>query len=426
MGPERPRRDLAHRRLWDDAGIDGDRVRLFETTQISRIEAAPGRRVGPGRFRSPLGFFSVRLDRHPDRALFHYDHVVGDRHLYRRQMLPAAPTLPPGPLADFDVFWQTFADQYPFFAAKGIDWNAVRRAYRPRVGTADLYELLTQMLAPLGDAHTGITDGTRQFSGHRPGTAIPTLEMESRIGPFIVRRDLRGVPPAVYANGLISYADLPGRLGYLRPLTFRYTEGIDYAAEVSELDNALDSILTRDRVASLRGLIIDLRINGGGSDALALRMASRLTDRPFFAYAKQARNDVRDATRFTRPQPVWVPETDRPRYARPVVILAGGSTMSAGETFTQAMLNRPQRPVLIGQPTQGVFSDTLQRTLPNGWEFWLPNEQYLDRRGRSYDGTGIPPDITTPVFTDEEFAADRDSAFDRAVSLLAARRRRHS
>jgi C-terminal processing protease CtpA/Prc len=217
---------------------------------------------------------------------------------------------------------------------------------------------------------------------------------------------------------LISYADLPGRLGYLRPLTFRYTEGIDYAAEVSELDGALDKILTRERVESLRGLIIDLRINGGGSDALALRMASRLSRRPFFAYAKQARNDVRDAIRFTTPQPVWVPATDRPRYTGPVVILAGGSTISAGETFTQALLNRPQRPILIGQPTQGVFSDTLQRHLPNGWEFWLPNERFLDRRGRTYDGTGIPPDITTPVFTDEEFAADRDSAFDRAVALL--------
>lgn len=294
----------------------------------------------------------------------------------------------------------------------------MRRAYRARVGTTDLYELFTRMLAPLGDAHTGITDGTRQFSGHRPGTAIPTLELESRIGPFIVRRNLRGVPPATYANGLISYADLPGRVGYLRPLTFRYTEGIDYAAELSELDSALDSILTRDRVAWLRGLVVDLRINGGGSDALALRMASRLTDRPYFAYAKRARNDVRDATRFTRPQPMWVPATDRPRYAGPIAILAGGSTISAGETFTQAMLNRPRRPIVIGQPTQGVFSDTPQRTLPNGWEFWLPNEEYLDRRGRTYDGTGIPPDITTPVFTDEKFAADRDSAFDRAVTLL--------
>lgn len=33
-------------------------------------------------------------------------------------------------------------------------------------------------------------------------------------------------------------------------------------------------------------------------------------------------------------------------------------------------------------------------------------------------GRGIPPHVRTPVFTDEEFAANRDSAFDTAVTLL--------
>jgi hypothetical protein len=31
-----------------------------------------------------------------------------------------------GPLGTFDVFWTTYAENYPFFALKGIDWNAVR------------------------------------------------------------------------------------------------------------------------------------------------------------------------------------------------------------------------------------------------------------------------------------------------------------
>ena len=36
----------------------------------------------------------------------------------------------------------------------------------------------------------------------------------------------------------------------------------------------------------------------------------------------------------------------------------------------------------------------------------------------SFDGNGIPPHIDEPVFTDEEFAPDRDSVFDRARNEL--------
>jgi C-terminal processing protease CtpA/Prc len=61
-----------------------------------------------------------------------------------------------------------------------------------------------------------------------------------------------------------------------------------------------------------------------------------------------------------------------------------------------------------------VFSDMLRVQLPGGWMFALPNEQYFDCFGHSYDGPGIPPHWTVPVFTDEEFAQRRDSAFDLA------------
>ncbi|MGH3859249.1 S41 family peptidase [Actinokineospora sp.] len=101
-----------------------------------------------------------------------------------------------------------------------------------------------------------------------------------------------------------------------------------------------------------------------------------------------------------------------------MVLLTGGSTISAGETFTQATLGRTSQPVRIGAHTQGVFSDVMERTLPNGWKFILPNERFLTRWGHTFDGTGIPPHISTPVFTEEEFAHNRDSAFDRAVTLF--------
>ncbi|GGW14503.1 hypothetical protein GCM10010264_59090 [Streptomyces globisporus] len=99
-------------------------------------------------------------------------------------------------------------------------------------------------------------------------------------------------------------------------------------------------------------------------------------------------------------------------------MLTGGSTFSAGETFTQALMDRPGRTVRIGQPTQGVFSDVMVRKLPNGMSAFLPNEEFLTSSGRTFDGTGIPAHLTEPVYTKEEFDRGKDSAFDRAVNVL--------
>ena len=209
-------------------------------------------------------------------------------------------------------------------------------------------------------------------------------------------------------------------MGYLRIATFSGYNPDDpsYAADLTELDRALTAVLTPDRTRHLRGLIIDLRVNGGGADSLGIHIAERLTNMPYVAYAKRARNDPADPTRFTRPEPIRVTPAHAPRYTGPIAVLTGGSTVSAGETFTQALIGRPGRTVRIGQATQGVFSDTMARPLPNGMVAWLPDEEFLTRTGRTFDGTGIPPQLTDPVFTKEEFAKNRDSAFDRAVNLL--------
>ena len=67
-----------------------------------------------------------------------------------------------------------------------------------------------------------------------------------------------------------------------------------------------------------------------------------------------------------------------------------------------------------------MFSDVLGRTLPNGWEFGLPNELFLTEDGRYFDGPGIPPDIEVPVFRDADLEAGRDPALERAMAHLGA------
>ncbi|MCX4982407.1 S41 family peptidase [Streptomyces sp. NBC_00572] len=391
-------------------------LREYQTTAISCVPGEEAVRTAPGTYRTEDGtLLTVR-----PQGTLHIAGSTGDRVLRRLAALPSTcdRTLPDDPLTAFDVFWQTFEENYPFFADKGIDWQAVRDTYRPKVHEdttkEELLALLDDMVAPLYDAHVSVSDGDRRSLPHfRPGTTSRPDLLDSRAKEHIVRRDLGGTEPQEFGNGRISYADLPDGQGYLRISGFAGYDRGDrtYAGQLAVLDRALDTVLTRERTASLQGLIIDLRVNGGGDDALGLHLAGRLTDTPYVAYRKR--------TRDTPPQAVRVePARHTPRYTGPVAVLTADTTFSAGETFTQALIDRPGRTVRVGAPTQGVFSDVLERSLPNGMAFLLPNEEFLTRTGRTFDITGIPPHLPAPVFTEEEFRQNRDSAFDTAAAAL--------
>ena len=92
--------------------------------------------------------------------------------------------------------------------------------------------------------------------------------------------------------------------------------------------------------------------------------------------------------------------------------------MSAAEDFTIALMERLPRVTRIGENIQGVVSEALDRKLPNGWTFSVPNTVYRTADGKAFDATGIPPDINRPVFADKDVAAGRDPVMEAALKML--------
>jgi hypothetical protein len=329
--------------------------------------------------------------------------------------------VPADPISTFDVFWATFAENYNSTIRKNIDWNAVRDRYRPMVNAnttpEELYRILVDMIEPLGDGHAVIDAGDESFAGKRPGTRdeddVSRRDATDAVDAHL-RQDLGVSDIQSFANNRIAYADLPGGLGYLRLTSFDEYDPHDnrFPANSAVLARTLDSIFTQARINAWRGLIIDVRFNTGGDDELGLQLASRLTDTPYTAYTKQARNNPNDPTSYGRLRTVAVTPYAGLRYTGPVRLLTSDLTVSAGETFTEAMLGRTPTPSRVGTATQGVFSDDMDRKLPNGWSFTLGNEEYFAPDGTDYEGRGVPPTIETPVFTREELAQHRDSALD--------------
>jgi hypothetical protein len=415
--------------------VSGAHLKAYELTEISCLPSFTAERANVGATGELLfkvvgrsATYSVRPGGSADRWLVHPNGAASDIVMRRLRSTPAqcGRTLADSPPNNFDVFARTWAEQYGFFDVRKVDWAAITTRERPRVSDRttpeELLQILKGMIEPFEDAHTFIAAESIKQTFHGTRKNDHWLESADRAHAFeiidskYVRGSLR-----TWCNGQVQYGRLDGGVGYVRLKSFSNFGGQPgFESGSAALEAALDEIFAD--ASSWPGLVIDVRINGGGSDAWGLSIASRLAPSPYVAYSKQARADPDDATRWTDPQPSEVRPSSRASFHGPVVELIGIHSVSAAETFTQALLKREPHITRIGENTQGVFSDVLGRKLPNGWTFGLPNERFVTD-GKAYDGAGIAPDVTVPVFPRADLETGRDGALEKALELLGIQRR---
>ena len=103
------------------------------------------------------------------------------------------------------------------------------------------------------------------------------------------------------------------------------------------------------------------------------------------------------------------------RYSGRIILMTSGGTVSAGEIFAISMRALPQV-TIFGQPTMGILSDILGRTLPNGWQIGMSNEIYRTMDNELFESTGVPVDVAIdPVLS---FRDDRLSGVDVGMEAL--------
>jgi len=413
--------------------IEGSTLKAYELTSISCLPAFTAERTGDDvegttfKVVNQAATYLVRANGSASRRLIHRNGAASDVVVRRSSARPnpCARPIADTPLGNFDVFARTWTEQYGFFELRKADWPDITGRARARVTDQttphELFQILRSMIEPLTDAHTRIRAEAigESWSGTRKSANWLEPAERARAFEIVEQKYLRG-PLRSFCNGQVQYGRLDSGVGYLRLKSFsNFGSDSGHESGSAALESALDSIFAD--APSWRGLVIDVRINSGGSDAWGLTIASRLATTSYVAYAKQARANPDDQTKWTAPQPSEVRPSARASYHGPVVELIGIHSVSAAETFTQALLGRTPRVTRIGENTQGVFSDVLTRHLPNGWIFGLPNERFVTD-GKAYDVTGIAPDISVPVFPRTDLESRRDGALEKALDLVGGRR----
>ncbi len=342
------------------------------------------------------------------------------------------------PELNFEVLWQTFDQHYAFFGERDADWQAFYQEMRPQITkdttSSELVKVFEVMLERLGDAHVSLyADGKDVVTvGTRPGARLAG-ECRERLGGACNSRryikDRYGAAKEVqkdnYLDGRVTTAfggdafwgQIDDATGYFRIDSMDGLASGDYSArsDLAAIEAALDDML--EDLGHLAAMIVDVRMNGGGHDTVAVAIANRFADkrrvfgskRPFFDGGTLPPQDL-----------VVEPAGEDLRFEGAVAVLISGETASAAEIFVMAMRALPHV-TLIGTATEGILSDELYRTLPNGWEFSLSSEIYLAHDEALFEAIGVPPDIEVPFLPAEDLEGGLDRGIDVAVAELAAR-----
>jgi C-terminal processing protease CtpA/Prc len=311
----------------------------------------------------------------------------------------------------------------------------VDRKFRPLVhpntSTDELFAIFQQMLEPLRDSHVVLDvfpPGTprgkdwlktplKEVWLHKPDHEPFEDADFDRANEIIEPRYLKE-KAQTFCGGQIRFGLMQsGQVAYLGVLSFhQYSADDDLPAGLECIRAAGDTIFAKTR--DIKGLIIDVRSNGGGEDAFVLELASRLTGRRYLAFGKQAQVLSERKVGFTARDSIFVEPSTGPKYLGEAVLLTGRHSASAAETFIMALMGRQPEVCRVGENTQGVFSDVLDRRLPNGRRLVLPNEIYVTKEGDSFDVTGVPPDVASSGFSRKDFEYERDPTLERALSLF--------
>ncbi|MFH1843699.1 MAG: S41 family peptidase [bacterium] len=131
-----------------------------------------------------------------------------------------------------------------------------------------------------------------------------------------------------------------------------------------------------------RGVIVDLRGNGGGIGAIAMGIAGWFI----------AEKGHRLGTMTTRDSELHFSVNSRPQtFSGPLAVLVDDLSASTSEIFAGGLQDL-QRARIFGTVTAGAALPSMVEKLPNGDGFQFAVANYVSEGGRTLEGAGIVPD----------------------------------
>ncbi len=367
----------------------------------------------------------------------------------------------------FDEIVGIVEDVYVYPDFNGQDWNAIKAKYRTRVeadlSTQDFYTEINSMILELGDEHSNFEtplevaaseaelagegeyvgigvyilpmlekqrvsiinvfpDSPAEYSGLKPHDSILAMDgipvvqdgkeqTEMILGPecsaIVLTVQSPGEAPrdiTLVRQRIQSHQNIQAEL-------LRTTDGsrVGYIFLPSFFDQTLPGQVAEalESFGQLDGLVLDNRLNGGGSSDVLEPILSFFVSGTLGEFI--SRNESRALT--IDPDPIHNSQTV------PLVLLVGVDTVSFGEIFSGA-LRDVGRAQIVGEPTLGNVEVLHGYNLDDGSRLWIAEESFRPANSsEDWELTGIIPDVIAYADWDT-FTFETDPSIPAALKLL--------
>ena len=386
----------------------------------------------------------------------------------------------------FKVLWKALDQNYgvwDYERSQGVDWDAVYDEYLPKYEALDkrddvtddeLQKLLEATLAPLHDGHFAA-----QMENHQTGNFVVTVPSNTRTKE---RDDFEAMKNTTH--NLSAY--LPAAFGGTGNQILDYKEADTHIAEMGEYGITVKYALFKDNIAyfyfsgfyltlylndekyqkifgkanaatqqlalavrqawqawfdkvqelhasgQLKGVVIDLRNNGGGMlDDNQYVLGSMLPSGGFeVAFSRFKRGVGRYDYSPLSPFKVPTLETAHETITEPIVVLTNCGSVSMAEITSLGCQSLPNG-TLIGKRTHGGlcslitnpgvyyqnYSGIIGEMNKTPIYLYIPHMTTISKEGKLFEGVGLTPDIEVDLDVTQYQATGRDTQLERALQF---------
>ena len=306
------------------------------------------------------------------------------------------------PKSNFEALWTLLDHKYSYFKLKNINWNNIKKQNEPLIknslSSPQEFRIYEKMLTNLKDGHVNLVS---PFNISRYWDWM--LDHPYNINDEVI--DKYYLKKNYFISGGLNFRIIDKgskKYGYIQYKSFKNSaSSISLAANYFQSD------------PNVKGIIIDIRNNGGGYLQNVYDLAAKFTDKRrlvlkfFYKNGKSHDSFTSSKDHYLEPSGYF--------YEKPVVLLINRACYSAASFFTVVMKELPNVTV-IGDKTGGGAGFPVEYTLPNGWIIRFSTSRTTDARGKDFE-MGVEPDKYVSL-KQEDTQNNLDTLIEEAMKII--------
>ena len=302
------------------------------------------------------------------------------------------------PVENIEALWQIIDTKYCYINDKGIDWLAIHDEYVSKAATLKkgdqvaLFDLCASMLDSLRDGHVNLySDFDRSYN---------TAWYDSY--PANYNADLQKLYLHDYriAGGLYYCTIDEGQIGYI------------YYPSFSNSFSTRNLKWVFTAFKDCKGLIIDVRNNGGGDITNAYHLAAPFfTSEQTIGYWHHKTGTEHNAFSSLEAMTLDASWAANCRWLKPVVVLCNRHSYSAANLFV-SMMRYADNATIVGGVSGGGGGMPMSYEIPCGWMVRFSSIRMYDREKTDIE-QGIEPGVLVTMQS-----TDKDDIIEKAIEWI--------